>query len=97
MIQPDMLETVWCAVNRFTKNGRVLGPELRISVREALKAVTVNAAYQYFEENKKGSIAPGRRADFVILSDNPLCVPPDRLRDIWVEETVKDGQQIYRR
>lgn len=97
VIQPDMLETVWCAVNRFTKNGRVLGSEQRISVREALKAVTVNAAYQYFEENEKGSIAPGKREDFVILSDNPLCVPPDRLRDIWVEETLKDGQQIYRR
>ena len=53
-----MLETVWCAVNRVTRSGVALGPELRISPLEALKAVTKNAAHQYFKEDELGSIAP---------------------------------------
>ena len=64
---------------------------------EALKAVTINAAYQYFEEDQKGSITPGKRADFVILSENPLEVPKDRIRKIRVLETIKDGESIFRR
>ena len=69
----------------------------RIPVWEALKAVTINAAYQYFEEAQKGSITPGKRADFVILSENPLEVPKDRIRKIRVLETIKDGESIFRR
>ena len=97
VIRPDMLETIWCAVNRRTKNGIVLGADQRIPVWEALKAVTINAAYQYFEEEQKGSITPGKRADFVILSENPLEVPKDRIRKIRVLETIKDGESIFRR
>ena len=63
VIPPDMLETVWCAVNRVTRSGAVLGPEQRIPVYEALRAVTANAAWQYFEENSKGTLAPGRPGD----------------------------------
>ena len=97
VIRPDMLETIWCAVNRRTKNGIVLGADQRIPVWEALKAVTINAAYQYFEEDQKGSITPGKRADFVILSENPLEVPKDRIRKIRVLETIKEGESIFRR
>lgn len=96
VIQPDMLETVWCAVNRITKRGLVLGPQERVSVLDALRAVTINAAYQYFEEDSKGSLRPGKRADMVILEEDPLKVPPMHLRDIRVLETVKDGKTIYR-
>lgn len=61
VIRPDMLETVWCAVNRVTRQGRVLGREERVDVRTALEAVTVHAAYQYFEETDKGTWRRGSR------------------------------------
>ncbi len=95
VIEPDMLETVWSAVCRQTKSGVVLGKEERISVYEALRAVTINAAYQYFEEEKKGSIAAGKQADFVVLDHNPLQMEPERLREIHVRHTIKDDEVIY--
>ena len=91
-----MMETVWCAVNRMTRNGVILGTEERISVADALKAVTINGAYQYFEEDKKGGIAPGKLADFVILEQNPLEADPIDLRKIRVLATIKEGTCIYR-
>lgn len=94
VIEPDMLETIWCSVNRITKASIRLDAEA-IPVREALKAVTVNAARQYFEENEKGSILPGKRADFVILDKNPLAVPAMELKNIRVLQTIKDNQCIY--
>lgn len=97
VIQPDMLETLWCACCRRTRGGMVLGREEQIPVLDALKAVTVNAAYQYFEEKDKGTLAPGKRADFVILSQNPLEIPAESLRSIQVLQTWKDGQCIYTR
>lgn len=97
VIVPDMLETVWCAVLRKTKEGRILGPEERISVLDALRAVTIHSAYQYFEERQKGSIAPGKKADFVVLNRDPLAVEPEALRDIQVLETIQGGRTIYRR
>lgn len=97
VIQPNMLETVWCAVNRRTKSGAVLGAEERISAYEALKAVTKNAAYQYFEEDSKGSLKPGKRADLVILEENPLQVDPMQIREISVIETIKDGRSIFKK
>lgn len=97
VIKPDMLETVWCAANRITRSGRLLGGEERIPVLEALRAVTVNAAWQYFEEAEKGSLHPGKRADLVILSDDPLAVAVDRIREIQVLETIKAGQTLYRK
>ncbi len=96
VIEPNMLETVWCAVNRLTKKGVLLGPEERITPLEALRAVTVNAAYQYFEEREKGSIRPGKRADLVILDADPTKVDPMAIRDIKVLATIKDGACIYR-
>lgn len=95
VIMPDMLETVWCAVNRRTKAGVVLGEDEKIPVYEALKAVTVSAAYQYFEENEKGTVTPGKKEDFVILDRNPLETAPEELRKIRVLRTVKDGATIW--
>ena len=57
--------------------------------------MTINAAWQYFEEERKGSLRPGKRADLVILSADPLAVPADRVRDIQVLETIKAGETIY--
>ena len=98
VIAPDMLETVWCAANRLTKSGVLLGADERISVLEAFHAVTINAAFQYFEENEKGSIRPGKKADFVILgTHDPLALPADDIRDIPVLGTIKAGKWVYRR
>lgn len=95
VIQPDMIESVWCAANRITRGGRVLGPEEKISAYDALRAVTIHAAYQYFMERERGSIAPGKRADFAILSADPTAVAPEKIREIRVLETVKDGKTVY--
>lgn len=95
VIQPDMLETVWCAVNRVTRQGVPLGTEECVSVQEALQAVTTGAAYQYFQEKTMGSIEPGKRADFVLLSQDPLEVPKEALREIQVLETIQGGQRIW--
>ncbi len=97
VIEPNMLETIWCAVNRKTKAGIVLGENQKISVIEALKAVTINAAYQYFEEGIKGSIEVGKQADFIILNENPIKVNPDKIKDILVLETIKNGEIIYKK
>lgn len=97
VILPDMLESVWAAVNRVTKNGVVLGEQQRISVLEALKAVTINAAYQYFEEDRKGTLEAGKLADLVILNEDPLKAEPMKLRDIQVMETIKEGRTIYKK
>jgi predicted amidohydrolase YtcJ len=97
VIDANMIETIWCAVNRKTKAGVILGPNERISPLEALKAVTINAAYQYFEENEKGSLKPGKKADLVVLSDNPLKIDPMKKRDIQVLQTIKDAKVIYQR
>ena len=96
VIPPDLLETVWCAANRVTRSGRLLGAEERVDVQTALEAVTANAAFQYFEERDKGTLSPGKRADLVILDRDPLAVPPEELRDIRVLETWKDGAAIFR-
>jgi predicted amidohydrolase YtcJ len=63
---------------------------------DALKASTINAAYQFGEEDSKGSLEAGKLADMVILSENPLTVEPQRLKDIRVLETIKEGVSIYR-
>lgn len=95
VIEPDMLETIWCAVNRRTKKDVLLGERERIPVLDALKAVTIHGAYQYFEENEKGSICTGKRANFVILDKNPLDVEADEIRGIQVVGTYKDGVRIF--
>lgn len=95
VIAQDMLETVWCAVNRITKGGEPVGTDERISVKDALKAVTINGAYQYFEEKEKGSIEVGKKADFVILDKNPLQVRPEDIKKIQVVKTIKDGEAVF--
>ena len=87
--------SIWACVNRLTSSGRPLGPEQRISVREALRAHTINAAWQNFEDTDKGSLEPGKFADLIVLDANPLECPPEALRDIRVLETVVGGETVF--
>ena len=85
------LTGIYAAVNRLAQNGQpVLGGEV-ISARQALEMYTINAAAATFEERVKGSLAPGKLADLVMLSDSPFMVPPEELKDIQVEMTVIGG------
>jgi predicted amidohydrolase YtcJ len=92
----DQLMTMWTAVNRVSRSGVVVGPEERISALDALRAVTLDAAWQYFEEQRKGSIEVGKLADLVILDQNPLAVAPMAIRDIRVLETIKEGRTVWK-
>ena len=85
------LHTAWCAVNRVTASGEVLGPEERISVMDAMKAITIDAAYQLKLDHEMGSIEAGKLADFAVLEDDPLEVDPMALKDIEVWGTVLGG------
>ena len=85
------LHTMWCAVNRMTPSGRVLGETEKISAEQALRAVTISAAYQMHMDAEIGSLEPGKRADFAILADDPLTVEPLEIRDIEVWGTVLGG------
>lgn len=95
--KPNMMHSVWCAVNRISRSGKVLAEEERISVLDALKAVTIGSAYEYFEEDEKGSLKVGKKADFAILDQDPLTIDPMELKDIVVMKTIKDGEVIYER
>ena len=95
VVKPDLLHSVWSAVNRVTRKGQTIGEELKIGVYDALKGITINAAYSYFEEDSKGSIKEGKRADLVVLDANPLKVDPMAIKDIKVLETIKDGVTVY--
>lgn len=97
VVVPDMFHSIWCAVNRVTRSGTVIGPEYCIDVYDALKAVTIHAAYEYSEEDSKGSIRKGKRADLIIVDQNPLKVDSMDLKNIQVLETIKDGVSIYKK
>lgn len=93
--RPDMMHSVWCAVNRISRRGAVIGEDQKISVYDALRAITIEGAYEYFEEDSKGTIETGKRADLVILDRSPLDVPEFGIRDIRVLSTIKDGETVY--
>lgn len=86
------LHTMWCAVNRVTPSGRVLGPDERISAESALRSVTLGAAYQLHLDAEFGSIECGKAADFTVLDADPLIVDPMTIKDIGVWGTVVGGQ-----
>ena len=97
IVPPDMMRLMWVAVNRKTRSDFVLGPNQRLTPMQALHAITLGAAYQYFEEDKKGSITPGKQADLVILERNPLLSNPDTIKDIAIMETFARGQSVFKR
>ena len=89
--------SIWCAVNRRTFAGGILIPEESISVMDAIRMYTINGAYAGFEENIKGSIEPGKLADMIVISDDILTIPIDKIKDIQVEMTIIDGKMVYPR
>ncbi|MGB2625527.1 MAG: amidohydrolase [Candidatus Acidiferrum sp.] len=92
----DQMFVMWTAVNRISRNGVIIGADQRVTPLEALKAITINAAYQYMEQSSKGSLESGKLADLVILDKNPLTVDPAAIKDIKVVETIKGGKSIYK-
>lgn len=84
-----------CAVNRFTKSGRVAGEQQRISREGALRAVTLDAAHSLLMEKEVGSIVAGKLANFTVLSDNPVTCEASAINDIAVIATVHEGRVFH--
>ena len=85
VLMPNMIDTIQCAMHRMTRNGVALNQDECVCLEEALKAITINGAYQYYEEDTKGTISVGKKADLVILDDKGNVL-----------ETIKDGKTIFR-
>ena len=92
---PDSMRVLDATVTRRTRSGDILGPHQRVDVMTALKAMTIWPAWQHFEEDRKGTIEAGKIADFVILSDDPTAIDPEKLDQIDVLVTIKDGAVVY--
>jgi hypothetical protein len=86
------LFTMWCAVNRLTRSGHVLGTAERITPLQALSAVTLGSAYLLKRDEDLGSIEVGKYADFTVLKQNPLSVDPMVIKDIEIVATVVAGE-----
>jgi hypothetical protein len=96
VVPPDMIRLLWSTTNRLTRSGKILGHEQKISTYAALKAMTINAAYQHFEDDIKGTIEVGKLADLVVLSEDPLDMATNSLLDLKVVATYSHGKEIYR-
>ena len=92
---PDPLLHVQAAVTRQTSDGRAIGPSQAVSVVQALKAWTIEAARSTFQEQTLGSIKPGKRADLVLLDGDPTQTPPEQIGNIKVAMTMIDGQVVW--
>jgi predicted amidohydrolase YtcJ len=86
---------MWSVITRKTERGTTIVPEEAISREQALKMYTINNAYASFEENLKGSIEPGKLADLVVLSEDYLGCPDDRIKEIRAEMTMVGGEIVY--
>jgi len=95
VVPPDMIRLLWSTTNRMTRSGKILGEDQRISTYEALKAITINAAYQHFEEDIKGTIEVGKQADLVVLSKDPLSIDTKNLLGINVVATFSRGVEVF--
>jgi hypothetical protein len=93
----DQLFLLWTSVNRLSRNGVVVGEAERITPYQGLKALTINGAYEYFEESSKGTLQAGKLADMVILDKNPVKVPVMEIKEIQVLETIKEGKSVYKK
>lgn len=92
---PNSMRVLAATVTRRTRSGDILGPDQRVDVMTALKAMTIWPAWQHFEEDDKGSIEVGKLADFVILSDDPTAIAPEALADLQVRVTIKEDTVVH--
>jgi len=92
---PDSMRVLDATVTRRSRSGDILGPDQRVDVMTALKAMTIWPAWQHFEEHSKGSIEVGKLADFVILSQDPTAVDPESLDTLKVLKTIKEGEVVF--
>lgn len=92
---PNAMRVLSATVTRRTRSGDILGADQRVPVDVALRAMTLWAAWQHFEDDRKGSLTRGKLADLTILADNPMTIDPDRLASIAVSATFKEGQQVF--
>ena len=95
VVPPDMIRLLWSTTNRKTRSGKVLGEEQKISTYSALEAMTINAAYQHFEDDIKGSIEVGKLADLVVLSEDPLSIDTKNLLEVNVVATFSRGVEVF--
>ncbi|WP_207824260.1 amidohydrolase [Brevundimonas pondensis] len=91
---PDALRVLSATVTRRTRSGDILGPDERVPVEIALKAMTLWAAWQHYEDDRKGSLAVGKLADLVLLDQDPVTIDPGRLAGIRVSEVYKEGRPV---
>ena len=91
MAPAQPLNSAWVAVNRKNVAGDVVGAEERVSVEQALRSITIEAAYVLGLEHEVGTLQPGKRADFTVLEQDPFEVPKEDLRDIKIWGTVFAG------
>jgi len=94
---PNLMRVIWTATNRVSRSGAIIGEKERLTPYEALKCITEWSAYQHFEEKNKGSLEIGKLADLVVLDANPLKVDLDKIKDIIVLQTIKEGNIVYER
>ena len=94
---PDAMRVLSATVTRRTRSGDILGPDECVPVDIALKAMTLWAAWQHFEDDRKGSLAVGKLADLTLLDENPKTIDPDKLAGIKVQATWKEGREVWRR
>ncbi|MCA0870856.1 amidohydrolase [Seohaeicola saemankumensis] len=94
---PDSMRVLDATVTRRSRSGDIIGARHRVDVMTALKAMTIWPAWQHFEEDHKGSLAPGKLADLIILSQDPTAVDPETLDQIKVLKTIKEDVVIFER
>lgn len=92
MAPTEPLFLAWCAATRRTRGGRVVAPMERVTLEQALRGITIDAAHAIFMDHEIGSIVAGKKADFTVLGEDPRDAGPDRLKDIPVIGTVFEGE-----
>jgi predicted amidohydrolase YtcJ len=97
VIEPNPLHGIYAATTHKTKTGRIIAPDERVSVMQAIRAYTLSGAYASFEEDIKGSIEVGKLADLIVLSRNILECPPEEILNTSVDLTMVDGVVVYQK
>ena len=91
----EPLRNISVAATRVAPSGRVLAPEERLTIEQAIRAQTIDAAWQLFADDIVGSLEVGKYADMVVLSADPRAVPPEEIADLEVQATFLAGRQVY--